>query len=111
MTTTFTNLLSCKYLENTQTTQYTSAASKTIIDKCTVTNNSANNVVLSINIVNSGDTASATNRVLNQKLMEPKETYLCPELIGHTLESGDFICTLASASSSLTINISGRVIT
>lgn len=111
MTTTPKVLIPPKQAEATQTAQYTAAAVKAIIDKFTVTNTSANNVAISVNLVRSTTSAGADNLVIDARLLAPDETYTCPELIGHVLEAGDVISTLASASASLTIRCSGREIT
>jgi hypothetical protein len=111
MTVTVTNIIPAKQAENAQTTQYTSTNAKTIIDKFTVTNTTAGNVTISVNLVASSDTAADDNLVIDARAVAPGETYLCPELIGQTLESAGFISTLASAATSLTIRASGRVIT
>lgn len=108
MTVTVVNIIPCKQAENAQTTQYTSTGLKTIIDKFTVTNTTGGNVAFAINLVASGDAAGADNLVLDDKVIAPGETYLCPEVIGQVLESGDFISTLAGAATSLTICASGR---
>lgn len=104
-------LIQPKQAEAVQTTQYTATAVKAIIDKFTVTNTSANNVTLSVNLVPSGGAASAANLVMDARTIAPDETYTCPELVGHVLEAGQFISTLASAATSLTIRCSGREIT
>ena len=104
-------LIPAKIAENTQTTQYTATGCRTYIDKFTVTNNSAANVTLAVNLVASGGSAGVANLVLSAKNIVPGETYLCPELVGHVLEPGGFISTLAGAATSLTIQASGREIT
>ena len=111
MTVTVKNIIPRKQAENTQTTQYTATNCKTIIDKFTVTNTTASNVAFSVNLVVSGGSAGASNLVLQTRTIVPAETYLCPELVGQTLESGGFISTLAGAATSLTISASGREIT
>lgn len=111
MSVTVKNIIPRKQAENTQTTQYTATNCKTIIDKFTVTNTTASNVVFSVNLVASGGSAGASNLVLQTRTIVPAETYLCPELVGQTLESGGFISTLAGAATSLTISASGREIT
>jgi hypothetical protein len=103
-------LIPAKQAENSQTTQYTATAVKAIIDKFTVTNTSAGNVTLSVNLVTSGGPAGASNLILDTRTIAPDETYTCPELVGHVLEAGGFISTLASAATSLTIRCSGREI-
>lgn len=103
-------LIPAKQAEAVQTTQYTATAVKAIIDKFTVTNTSAGNVTLSVNIVTSGGSAGASNLILDARAIAPDETYTCPELVGQVLEAGGFISTLASAATSLTIRCSGREI-
>lgn len=111
MAVTVKNLIPRKQAESSQTTQYTATNCKTIIDKFTVTNTSANNVTLSVNLVASGGSAGDSNLVLKAKSIAPSETYTCPELVGQTLEASGFISTIAGAATSLTISASGREIT
>lgn len=104
-------LIPAKQAENLQTTQYTAVNCKTIIDKATVTNTSANNVTLSVNLVTSGGSPGASNLIMDARAIAPDEAYTCPELVGQVLEPGSFISTLASAAGALTIRFSGREIT
>ena len=104
-------LIDAKQAENAQTTQYTAVNCKTIIDKFTATNTSANNVTLSVNLVGSGGSPGASNLIVDTRTVAPDETYTFPELVGQVLEPGDFISTLAGAATSLTIRASGREIT
>ena len=104
-------LIPPKQTEDAQTTQYTATAVKAIIDKFTVTNTSIGNVSISVNLVTVSGTAGADNLVIDARTIAPDETYTCPELVGQVLEAGDFISTLASAATSLTIRCSGREIT
>jgi hypothetical protein len=104
-------LIPPKQAEAAQTTQYTATAVKAIIDKFTVTNTSIGNVSISVNLVTLSGTAGADNLVIDTRTIAPDETYTCPELVGQVLEAGDFISTLASAATSLTIRCSGREIT
>lgn len=101
-------LIPPKQAEAVQTAQYTATAVKAIIDKFTVTNTSASNVTISVNLVTVSGTAGASNLVIDARTVAPDETYTCPELVGHVLEAGGFISTLASAATSLTIRCSGR---
>jgi len=110
MAITVKNIIPRKFAENSQVAQYTASGCKTVIDKFTVTNNSAANVSLSINLIPSGGSASTSNRVLNTRLIAVGECYICPEIVGQVIEDGGFISTLASAASSLTISASGREI-
>jgi hypothetical protein len=92
------------------TTQYTATNVKAIIDKATVTNTDTVNRSFNVHIVTSGGSANNANLVIDTKTVVPNETYLCPELVGQVLDSGDFISTTASAGSALTLRISGREI-
>lgn len=104
-------LVPAKQLENAQTTQYTATNCKTIIDKATITNTTSGNVVVSVNLVTSGGSASASNIVISDRSIAPDETYACTELAGQVLEPGGFISTIAGAATSLTFRASGREIT
>lgn len=105
------NIIPAKQAENAQTTQYTAVNCRTIIDKFTVTNTSASNVTISVNLVASGGSAGADNLIIDARSVAPDETYVCPELVGQVLEPSSFISTIASAATSLTIRASGREIT
>jgi hypothetical protein len=98
-------------LQNLQTTQYTATAAKAIIDKATVTNTDTVNRTFSVNLVTSGGSPGNSNLVIDDRTVVPGETYLCPELVGQSLESGSFISTIASAATALTMRVSGREIT
>lgn len=104
-------LIDAKQAENVQTTQYTAVNCKTIIDKFTATNTSANNVTLNVNLVGSEGSPGVSNLIVDTRTVAPGETYTFPELVGQVLEPGDFISTLADAVTSLTIRASGREIT
>ena len=111
MTVTVLNIIPRKQVEAATTTQYTSTNCKTIIDKFTVTNTTAGAVTFTAYLVASGGTASADEMIIQTKSIAPGECYLCPEMVGQTMESGGFIATAASAGTSLTLSASGRQIT
>jgi hypothetical protein len=111
MTVSIKVLIPAKQAEATQTTQYTAVNAKAIIDKFTVTNTSAGNVTISVNLVTSGGSPGASNLIMDTRAIAPDETYTCHELVGQALEPGGFISTIASAATSLTIRASGREIT
>jgi len=97
-----------KQLENSQTSQYTATNVRAIIDKATITNTSANNVTVSVNLVTVSGSAGASNLIIDARTIVPDECYLCPELVGQVLEAGSFISTIAGAATSLTMRVSGR---
>lgn len=100
-------LIESKYAENSQTTQYTSTNVKTLIDKFTVTNATAAAATFAVNLVVSAGTAAAGNVNLSRPILAGKSDQ-CPELVGHALEPGGFISTLAGTASALVIRASGR---
>ena len=110
MAVTILNIIPRKQAEATQTAQYTSSGVKTIIDKFTATNTSCSAVTFSVNLVALGASESNSNLVLKQYSIAAGACYLCPELVGQTLESGGFISTLAGAANAITISASGRQI-
>ena len=110
MAVTVKNIIPRKQAEATQTAQYTATNCKTIIDKFTVTNTSAANATISVNLIPSAGSASDANLVIKTRAIAPNETYTCPELIGQVLENGGFISTIAGTATALTISASGREI-
>ena len=108
MTVTVKALVGAKYAENSQTTQYTApSGTRTIVDKCTGTNNSGATATRAFNVVTAAASAATANVVVSKPLAVG-ETYVFPEVVGQILNPGDFISTLASAASAITIRLSGR---
>lgn len=111
MTVLVKTLVAPKQMEATQTSQYTATACRAIIDKFTITNTDTVNRTFSVNLVQSGGSAGASNLIVDDRTVVPGETYLCPELVGQVLNPDAFISTIASAATSLTMRVSGREIT
>jgi len=111
MTVTIKNIIPRQQASAVQTTHYTASGCKAIIDKFTATNTSAAIVTLSVHLVASGATAGVSNMVMKTRAIQPGEAYLCPELVGQTLEPGGFISAIASADLGLTLSASGREVT
>lgn len=103
-------LIAPKLAEVTQTTQYTATNVRAIIDKFTATNVTAGALTLSVNLVTASDTAGNQNLTVKTKTLAAGETYTFPEIVGHILEPGSFISTIASAATSISIRASGREI-
>jgi hypothetical protein len=112
MTVTAKNLVPAKFVENTQTTQYTvsSNITATIIDKFTATNISGSTATISVNIVTGSDTAGNQNLITKTKSLAASEVYTFPELVGQIMPNSSFISTIASASSAINMRVSGREI-
>lgn len=111
MTVTVRVLVPSVNLAAAQTTQYTATNVAAIIDKCTVTNYGSVAATVSINLVTSGSTAASSNLVLQNKTLQPGETYTCPEVVGHALAAGGFISTVASVALAINLRVSGREVT
>lgn len=107
MTVTAKVLIAPKLAEAAQTTQYTAANVRALIDKFTATNTTAGALTLSVNLVTLADTAGSQNLTVKAKSLAAGETYTFPELVGHILDIGGFISTIASATG-ISIRASGR---
>lgn len=101
-------LISSQQLTNSNATYYTATNVKTIIDKMTLVNTTSGAVTVTVDLVDSGESAGVAERVISARSIAAGETYTCPEVVGHILNSGDSIQALASASTSITIRCSGR---
>lgn len=104
-------LIDSQQIANSATTYYTATNVRTIIDKFTVCNTTAGAVTVTVDIVDSGGSSGVTERIISARSIAAGETYTCPEVVGHILDSGDFIAALASAATSLTLRASGREVT
>lgn len=105
-------LIDALQVTNAQVTQYTAPLNtRTIIDKFTATNTSAATATLTVNLVKLAGAASAANTVVSVKAVAPGECYTFPELVGHVLNAGDFISTIAGTTLVLTVRASGREVT
>lgn len=97
------------YAPNVETTAYTSpGATRSSIDKMTATNVSGATAQITVKLVPSGGAAGTDNVIVQQKSLLAGESYTFPEIVGHTLEPGDFISLLASAASAIVVRAGGR---
>ena len=105
-------LYEAAYLTTSDAALCTSPASvRTIIDKVTVTNVTGAAVTVTLRIVANGGTAGTANTILSAKSLAAGEPYTCPEIVGQTLNPGDFVSGLAGTATAVVIRISGREIT
>ena len=111
MTVTVTVLVPAQTANNTQSTVYTATGVTAIIDKFTATNYSAAAATISVNLVTAGGTAGNNDLIVKTKTLQASETYTFPELVGHVLNPGGFISTIAGTASAINIRVSGRVVT
>lgn len=96
MAVTPTQIIAPAFVPDTKGTAYTSTAVKTRIDYMGFTNQSANNVTLSVWL----GPAGASQRIKDKTIL-PGECYLCPEVIGALLMPGELIQWDASAVNAL----------
>lgn len=111
MTTTPKTLIEGKLAETVETAQYplTAAESvKTAIDKFTAVNTGAGTATLTVHLVPAGGTAGPANAF--SKALPPGASWPFPDIVGHVLEAGDSISTIASATG-ISIRSSGRQFT
>lgn len=105
-------LIDALQVTNAQVTQYTAPTNtRAIIDKFTGTNTSAAAATLTVNLVKLAGAASAANTIVSAKTVAPGECYTFPELVGHVLNPGDFISTIAGTTLVITVRASGREVT
>lgn len=108
MTTTPKVLIQPKLAEIAETLQYTSDNCKTAIDKLTAVNTGAANVTITVHLVPSGGAAGVANAF--SKTLAAGASWPFPDVVGHVLETGDTISTIASAAT-ISIRASGRQFT
>jgi hypothetical protein len=105
------NIIPRKFCETSQTAQYTASNCKTVIDKFTITNLSAGNVVFSTWLVPSGGSAANSNQVIQNQTITPGQCYEAFELVGQSLLPGGFIVCVSSGASALVLSATGREFT
>ena len=102
-------LIPAKIAVASDTTQYTAPAGvTTIIDKFTSTNYDTVARSITVNLVTSGGSVGNENKIVISRTLQPNETYTFPELVGHVLQPGGFISTIAGTASAINIRSSGR---
>lgn len=108
MTVTPKKLFTPAQLTNSAATYYTvPAGTKTIIKKCTFTNNDTAVRTVTLYLVESGGSAGVTNLIIKAKAIAPGEVYEAYEVEGHIMNAGDFIRALADSASQVSFHASG----
>lgn len=109
MTVTARVLLESKAAEATQTKQIDSVGMRTIIDKFTAYNGDPAAQALTVYLVPASG-AAGTGNIQIVKTLQPGETYTFPEIVGHILEAGASLNTLAAKVGVINLRASGRVV-
>ena len=103
-------VIESKYAEAAETTQYTCPAnSRVVLENFSGHNTSGGAITITVKIVPSGAPADADYTVAYSSVAAGT-SYTFAGLVDQTLEPGDYISTLASGATSITIRASGRVI-
>lgn len=113
MTTTPAVLIKPKLAEITETVQYTSDNCKTAIDKFTAVNTGGSNATLTVHLVSAGGAAAGAVNAISKTLTPagtPGAEWPFPLIVGHNMDAGDTISTIASANT-ISIRASGRQFT
>lgn len=105
------NLYPSTQLTGAQTTIYTApTGARALLDKLTAYNASGGNVAVTVHLCPSGGTAGITN-VVAFRTIAPGETYTFPEVVGHVLNTGQFVSVLAGTGAAINMRLSGREVT
>lgn len=108
MATTPAVLIEAKFAETAQTDQYTSTNVQTSIDKFTATNVTGVAATITVNLLAPAGAAGTSNAITFTKTIVPGKPYIFPEIVGHVLEVGGKISTIAGTASAIVIRASGR---
>jgi hypothetical protein len=101
-------LVAGSQLTTSAATYYTvPALTTTILRKLSFCNTSGGAVTVTVHLITSGGTASASNTISSAKSLAANETWSSPDVEGHVMEAGGFIQALASAGTSVTLIASG----
>lgn len=90
-------------LATTASTLYTAPASgTTVITRAVFTNVTGNPASITVYVVRSGGSASASTTLISTYNIQPGEAYVAPELSNLVLTANDTIQALSSAATSIT---------
>ena len=96
----------------TDTTIFTVPGGATaVITKCTATNDTTTSATLTFHRVETGGSVAVNRLLMNARIIQSKETYLCPEIVGQALNSEDILNAIASAGAQLTVALSVAIFT
>jgi hypothetical protein len=88
-------------LTTSAATYYTATSVRMVLKKLTATNTTGTSRLVTIYLVVSGGSASATNTIIYQRTVLAGQTVEFYEAENHVLESGDFLQALADAATAV----------
>jgi hypothetical protein len=103
------SLIQPKFASTTANNDY-AAQARTLLDKFTVTNVGATTAAITIWVVPPAASVGNSTRIISQRLIAPNETFSASELAGHVIENGSGIWCQSTATNSLVLFASGRII-
>lgn len=83
------------------------ANTRCIVQKMTFANTTGTARTVTVYLIPSGGTASASNTVVTTHTVPANSEWICDPVQGHTLEAGAFIQALADGAAAVTIYASG----
>jgi len=89
---------------------YVSSSVYTIIDKCTATNIGILNQSIDVYLLSESQSVGTDTAIISGRVLQPGESYTCPEVVGHVLSPGGSIHIATSTSGEVVTRASGRVI-
>jgi len=107
MTITIAQLIAPQHIAASATTYYTATRVKARIDEFTLTNTDTAAQTVTVYLIASGGSASASNTIISAKSIQPGECYIASEMVGKSMPSGSFIQALCSTASKVVIEASG----
>ena len=110
MSSTYKRLIDGGYVPAVTGAGYTATA-RTVIHKMTFTNKEATAATVTIYLVPSGSSASNAYAVANQHSIASEETWSCPDVEGHVLDTGDTIEYFCNTPTAVAVVCSGVEIT
>ena len=87
------------------------ASTKYRVTQCNALNVTGGAVTMTLHRVASAGSPAATTQLTSAHSLAANTAYQCPEVVGIVLEAGETLQALASANTSITMAISGQVVT
>lgn len=84
---------------------------RTVINQARLVNHTAGAIVVTIWILQNGESEAANFIALDSKTLAANETYLVPEIIGDSLDTGGVIKAIASSAASVSFSATGTEFT
>lgn len=81
------------------------------IDQCVITNHGTAPATIDVHILQSGDSADTTNKVISNQTLAVDESFTPPEVIGSVINTGGSVYAVSDTASSVNVVLYGTVYT